>query len=176
MIKAVSRAQFIRGDVLGNRSQPRPPWARSEQLFTELCTRCDACIKACAEKILVRGQGGFPQVDFMRGECTFCQACLTACQEGALSADTSPAWLLKAVIEDTCLAYRGVACMTCAEQCEMEAIHFQPRIGGVPFPIIDMDSCTGCGACYKPCPNRAIRLLDTDTYNPELQLQKVEAS
>ena len=175
MVKAVSRAQFIRGDVCGTRVQPRPPWAYADSQFSGLCTRCGECLKACPEKILVKGQGGFPQVDFNRGECTFCQACLTACQEGALSADNSPAWSVKAALEDSCLAYRGVACMTCAEQCEAEAIHFQPRIGGVPFPIIDMDTCTGCGACYKPCPSSSIRLRYTENFNPELQLQKVEA-
>ena len=53
----------------------RPPWALNEFLFVDQCTRCNECITACEEEIIIRADGGFPEIDFNRGECTFCELC-----------------------------------------------------------------------------------------------------
>jgi len=138
----------------------RPPWAIDEALFVDRCTRCDRCIDACPTGILVRMDGGFPGVDFSRGECTFCGDCVSRCEPQALvrgGPDAAP-WDMVAAIGPECLAMRGVECRVCGETCPERAIRFRPRLGGVAQPLLDSGSCTGCGACIGPCPARAIAM------------------
>ena len=78
-----SRRALLRGDPTPTEPPLRPPWSVAEDIFTDVCTRCGECLAACPEKILIRGDGGFPGVDFQRGECTFCRACVDACPEPA---------------------------------------------------------------------------------------------
>lgn len=153
-----SRRGFLRGSVRAAAPAPRPPWAREERDFISSCTRCDACIDACPTAILVRADGGFPAVDFSRGECTFCGDCVTHCAPRALlrPAEGDAPWSLKASIGQACLAAAGVECRVCGENCPVGAIRFRPRIGGVALPQLEAEACTGCGACFAPCPTRAI--------------------
>lgn len=153
-----SRRGFLRGRVRAVAPAPRPPWAREERDFISSCTRCDACIDACPTAILVRADGGFPAVDFSRGECTFCGDCVTHCAPRALlrPAEGDAPWSLKASIGQACLAAAGVECRVCGENCPVGAIRFRPRIGGVALPQLEAEACTGCGACFAPCPTRAI--------------------
>jgi ferredoxin-type protein NapF len=135
----------------------RPPWSLAESVFTDRCTRCGDCATACPEALIVRGDGGFPVVDFSRGECTFCGACADACHAQAFDArDTAP-WSLTLTIADTCLAQRGVHCELCRDACPAGALRFRPR-APVPLPELDATRCTGCGACVAPCPVTAIAL------------------
>ncbi len=156
----VSRSQFLRGDFTGRRPVMRPPWAIGEPDFVEYCTRCEDCLRACPEGILIRGRGGFPEVDFRRGECTFCHACAEACRPGVIADQAQTgAWSLAPHIDvAACLAWQGVVCLTCQEQCEQAAIVLRPRAGGVMRPEVDATACSGCGACVRPCPGRAIGL------------------
>lgn len=137
--------------------QIRPPWALAESAFSERCTRCNDCLRACPEQIIVSGDGGFPTVSFARGECTFCGDCVTACTPLALvRVEGRAPWPYKAAIAPDCLAQRGVECRVCGDFCEAGAIRFTPRLGGSPLPEIDGESCTGCGACVVPCPVGAL--------------------
>jgi ferredoxin-type protein NapF len=146
----------------------RPPWSLSEALFTDLCTRCDACIKVCPTDLLVRGDDGFPMPDFMRGQCTFCGDCARACVPGAINSDlTQPPWFFGIKISEGCLAAQNVECRVCGEMCEANAIRFKPRMGGVPLPEVDNASCTSCGACIAPCPVVAVLRVTT---HPALEL------
>jgi len=156
----VSRSQFLRGDFTGRHSAIRPPWAMGEADFVEYCTRCEDCLRACPEGILIRGHGGFPEVDFRRGECTFCHACADACRPGVIADQgRAEAWSLAPRIDAAaCLAWQGVVCFTCQEQCETAAITLQWQAGGVMRPEFDAQACSGCGACVRPCPGRAITL------------------
>jgi len=132
----------------------------AEERFVEQCGRSGACIAACPEKILEKGRGGFPQVDFARGSCTFCGECLKVCKSGALLklGDAAP-WRLKAVIQPDCLAQAQVVCRTCGERCPVGAIRFPPLLGGVAKPLVDAAKCTGCGECFAPCPSDSIVLM-----------------
>jgi ferredoxin-type protein NapF len=157
---AASRRGFLR---MGRRTvEParRPPWAIDEALFVDRCTRCDRCIEACPTQILIRMDGGFPGVDFSRGECTFCGECLNRCEPQALfrgEADALP-WAMVAAIGADCLAERGVECRVCGEACPEGAIRFHLQLGRVAGPVLDAGRCTGCGACIGPCPTRAIAM------------------
>ena len=151
--------QFLRGDIGGRSTPVRPPWALTEQLFTERCIRCDDCINACPTGILHRGRGGFPQVSFRHGECLFCDMCSKVCTTGAVYRTARPPWHLVASIDpQTCIAFQGVECRACADPCDTRAIRMRPRPGGVTLPEIRLSACNGCGACYAPCPVRALKI------------------
>lgn len=153
-----SRRGFFRGRPRP-KAENRPPWALPESAFSDVCTRCNDCLGACPEQIIVSGDGGFPRVDFKRGECTFCGACVSACQTQALvRTEGQPAWAYQAQIGASCLPQRGVECRVCEDYCAARAIRFSPRLGGSPLPVIDPAQCTGCGACLAPCPVNAITI------------------
>ncbi len=160
---AINRSQFLRGDFQGNQTPLRPPWAVSEGRFIKNCTRCHACIQHCPQSILKEGAGRLPEVDFSRGECTFCGACVEHCEHPALQHRDGgiPPWTLRASINNACLARDGVFCVACKEQCEAGAIVFHNGARAIPLPEIQAEHCTGCGACYHPCPTRAIELQPT---------------
>ncbi len=155
------RRQLLRGDPRGIRLPRRPPWALPEPAFTESCTRCDDCVRACWAGILVRGSGGFPEVRFETSGCDFCGDCLKACRHGALSAPwpaPSLAWRWKAAISDRCLSLRGIVCRACGDACDTEAIRFRLMTGGRARPDVDADACNGCGECLAVCPEGAVSL------------------
>jgi ferredoxin-type protein NapF len=109
----------------------------------------------------VRGDGGYPEVDFRHGECTFCGNCATTCRDGALRrADTAAPWSIKAEIGTNCLALNQVECRVCGEQCATGAIRFRLRAGRVATPVLDPRSCNGCGGCVAACPAVAITVAE----------------
>ncbi len=172
---SISRAQFLRGDYRGRDGIIRPPWSRAEHLFVEQCTRCDDCVNACPEGILKRGRGGFPQVDFSRGECSFCQECQKICRAPVFTPTSHRPWFHHIVIEAQCLTNQGVVCVACAEQCESSAIRFVARPGQVAQPQVSLSACNGCGACYRPCPAGAIRFQTSQPVPREQPSQRLEA-
>ncbi len=162
MKKNINRAQFLRGDIGGSRQGIRPPWSKSEALFTDLCERCGDCLTVCPQQILVKGSGGFPTVDFSRGPCTFCRACVEACRHHAFDTpleDDASAWALEVSINDSCLSLRGIVCRSCGDACDTAAIRFQLKTGGRSAPQVIDHLCTGCGECFAVCPSRAISIL-----------------
>ncbi|GIU18210.1 MULTISPECIES: ferredoxin-type protein NapF [unclassified Shewanella] len=134
----------------------RPPWVKQSIEFTDQCTRCDKCISACETKIIVKGDGGFPEIDFKLDECTFCKECANACPEDLFEDTNTTPWQVKAKIQDSCMAYQGSWCQSCKDSCDSRAISFTLAVGKAPLPQIDLEACTGCGACVAPCPSTAI--------------------
>jgi ferredoxin-type protein NapF len=158
----VSRRQFLRGKLSHRPAPIRPPWSGAEDDFLARCTRCGDCQPACPTRIITIGDGGFPEIDFRRGECTFCAACVEACQPKALAVRDADGirqpWRLKAHISDDCFPRHGVVCHTCGDHCAPGAIRFIPQAGTVALPEVIAANCTGCGACLAPCPATAITL------------------
>ena len=129
-----------------------------EALFTRGCTQCGDCIEACEEKIIIKGDGGFPEVDFSKGECTFCQQCVKVCKETLFKPLESKPWQLDIEITSACLTTKQVHCQVCQDSCEPEAIAFKYLHASVPQPNIKLADCNGCGACVSVCPESAIKL------------------
>lgn len=154
----VTRRQFLRADIRGNRGDLRPPWSIEEWRFQEKCTRCGDCVRACPEMILVGAGDKYPIVNFALGECTFCGECVQSCATGALNnrRDLEEPWQAIAYVEPHCLAKNGTWCSVCIEKCEQEAISISSNIGRAPIPQINLDKCNGCGACVRPCPAGAL--------------------
>lgn len=153
-----SKRSFLRGQRSGRHALIPPPWARSE--FTELCQRCDDCISACEQHIIVKGDGGYPHVDFSQGECVFCEACAQACKHKVFDLQQQSPWSLVASIDEQCLSKNAVVCRSCGDRCEQDAIHFQLMTGGRSDPQVSQDLCNGCGACFAVCPTRSIQIKE----------------
>jgi ferredoxin-type protein NapF len=141
----------------------RPPWALSESLFTDKCTRCNECISACEEEIIFIGDGGFPEIDFSRGECTFCEACVESCKPDALLKQTdNQAFYFNITIDDSCLAKQKTHCQSCKDACDTRAITMPwPKgvsSGAIQTPEINIEDCTSCGACVSICPSASISI------------------
>lgn len=130
------------------------PWVIDAKQFLNDCTQCGDCLDVCPEQIIIKGDGGFPRVDFDLGECDFCGKCAGSCKAPIFTEITATPWQKKALIDVTCLANQNIYCRSCAESCEAQALTFQIGISAVPQ--IDNELCTGCGACVAPCPTNAI--------------------
>ena len=152
----LTRRALLKAKFSTSQQAVRLPWVRDEFEFTEQCTRCYDCLSVCEEKIIVKGDGGFPELDFNKGECTFCTECANSCSEDLFFPLEGKPWSLNAEISEKCLTTQKVVCIVCKEQCETEAISFIPKLGGVSHPVLDIEKCTGCGACAKTCPTNAI--------------------
>ena len=145
----------------------RMPWLCDETEFLQRCTQCQACLKACPEKIIVVADGGYPALNFQHGECSFCYECADSCPEALFTDQQQPAWEQQARINTgSCLAHRNVMCRSCEDSCEPQAITFPPRLASVAQPLIDSGLCTGCGACVSACPQHAITMTQTSEITP----------
>ena len=160
MSTAISRMQFLRGDLTGKKSHIRPPWSGAEITFTNICNACGDCIHSCPTHIIEKGRGGHPIINFDNGECLFCSDCTDSCKTNALDkVDNRPVWSVTASINnDNCLAHKNVECRSCYDPCENGSINMTPRLGGVSIPLLNTTSCTGCGACFSICPTKAITM------------------
>lgn len=134
----------------------RLPWLKKDLAFTDACTRCGDCVKACPEQIIRIGDGGFPEIDFNIAECTFCQECVNHCQEDMFDKNQASAWHYKAQVSDRCLSADSVYCRSCAESCETQALTFNFTDTLFVSPDVVSDDCNGCGACVAICPTKAI--------------------
>ncbi len=134
----------------------RPPGALIEASFLDVCERCDDCISACPEHVIKRGDGGFPELDFKTGGCTRCTKCIAACESGALAGEDSVV-LGQWTVNARCLPTNNVTCQSCKDACDAQAISF-PYTSSNPTPLIDLNSCTGCGECVSVCPVDAIAI------------------
>lgn len=157
----LARRNLFRGKKASTPPAIRLPWVINEQHFINGCTQCGDCITSCEEKVIVKGSGGFPEVDFSKGECTFCQNCIDVCKQPLFineRTDSHTAWNLDIQIKSNCLAVNQVVCQSCQDSCETEAISFKYIQSNIPQPQIQLDKCTGCGACVSICPQNSIEL------------------
>lgn len=114
---------------------------------------------------MVSGPAGTPQIDFHLGACTFCGACADACSEPVYSDTALKPWKRIATVSSECLLARGIECRSCTDMCEPSALRFDLRIRPVGGIALDIDSCTGCGACVAGCPVAAISIESSPEHN-----------
>ncbi|SDK29101.1 ferredoxin-type protein NapF [Aliiruegeria lutimaris] len=151
------RAKFHIADL------PRPPGAVGISRFSGLCDGCGDCLDACPEGILRKDSQGLAVLDLKSGACSFCGDCIQACQTGALTEEARADWDWVARIQGGCLSLNAVACRTCQDFCDEQAIRFRLEPGGRARPLIDETACTGCGACAAACPAGAIDFARMET-------------
>ena len=146
----------------------RPPGAVVEASFLTLCTRCGECASACPHAAIHTYRetagilAGTPVLLPDQRPCHMCEGfpCAAACGEGALISPEEATWPLGEVrlIESRCIAFAGPDCGACASLCPPEAQGLRLVRGR---PVIDPESCVGCGLCIEACPvlPAAIELL-----------------
>lgn len=155
----LARRNFFKAKNIHASPAIRLPYVIDDKTFVEKCTQCSTCITACPENIIIKGDGGFPEIDFSRGECTFCNKCVDVCEAPLFKQlDKELAFDLHIEIKGSCLAVNQVLCRSCEDSCETEAISFKYLESSIPQPHILLDSCNGCGACVSVCPEASIEL------------------
>ena len=114
------------------------------------------CIEACPHDAIGLAPerfgkaAGTPYIEPLAAACWMCPdtPCVSVCEPGVLSPHL-PKKMADAVIQEhDCLAHQNTSCSVCLEQCPVEgAIIFDNNV-----PIIDQETCTGCGVCQHVCP------------------------
>lgn len=152
----------------------RPPGVTASD-FSTRCIRCGLCLKVCPTgglQIDMDRSGvesaGIPLLVPRMGFCQFsCNACGQICPVQAIPPlsleEKQSAVIGKAYIDhDRCIAWGDhQTCIVCEEMCPLpqKAITLEsgtfPAGDGtmtIPLPVVNRDTCIGCGICENKCP------------------------
>ena len=108
----------------------RPPGARDEQDFLNVCSRCGNCVHACPVQAIqldysFHRAGGAPFIDPNASACTMCDelACMTQCPSSALMLVPREDIDLGTAVwnESICLRHSGEQCTMCVDHCPVVA-------------------------------------------------------
>ena len=155
----------------------RPPGARDEPKFLDLCLRCQQCTGICSTTgaclqpaVNEAGLEGLwtPVADMRKGYCEYnCTLCGEVCPSGAiepLAIEDKKNFIMGLAIFDVsrCIPYyKGEDCLVCEEHCPTpdKAIKFnlveiskEGETKVVKIPYVDENLCIGCGICENKCP------------------------
>lgn len=136
----------------------RPPGARDEQDFLNVCSRCGNCVNVCPVQAIridhsSHRAGGAPFIDPGVAACTMCDelACMTQCPSSALMLVPreeidlgTAAWN-----ESLCLRHAGDPCTMCVDHCPVGTLALEVLDNRI---VVHEDHCTGCGSCQNNCP------------------------
>ncbi len=144
----------------------RPPGGQDEQHLLSACIRCQKCLTACPQDIIVPShiETGLlnmrtPSLDFSVAYCDWCEGegsgrplCEAACPVGALRLPDGArrerhVMGVAELNTDWCLAYRLAGCRFCFDSCEFDAI----SLDSAQRPSVVEARCVGCGACEAVC-------------------------
>ena len=166
----------------------RPPGAITERQFLQACTRCDKCIHACPKDAIQRVPkkmgfliAGSPYIDPKKIPCVMCDdlPCIPACPDGALvrppNNDRLEINMGYAILDKkNCQAYGDTFCQQCVIDCPIPGAIIQKE----DKPIIDKNTCTGCGVCVLSCSTvnipLAIKIKPQMVIDSQLQKKRIE--
>lgn len=140
-----------------NLSIIRPPGAKNENEFLNLCIRCGQCMKICPTQVIElslfeRGLTGIyaPRLIFTKGWCEMCSACGCVCPTGAIKKITKPTKIgIAKINKNRCIGWaRGGLCLICVEVCPYQGVTSDKK----HRPHVVLDKCIGCGLCEYNCP------------------------
>lgn len=146
-----------------------PPNAKNQKSFDLHCTACQLCISVCPNKVLRPSTdiARFmqPEMQYERGfcrpECTRCSdVCPTKAIEKITVEQKSSLKIGTAVwVRENCVVTTDeVNCENCERHCPVGAISRVPidpdKPRGLKIPVVDTESCIGCGGCENRCPGR----------------------
>ena len=144
----------------------RPPGAVAERDFVSLCIKCGRCVASCPyHAIAPAGWGhglaaGTPVIDPEKIPCYLCMACTEVCPTGALRPvrNEDVAMGTARIDTDLCYAYQRILCRACVDICPFQGEAIRQNL--MLEPLIDQESCAGCGLCVPACPAapKAIRV------------------
>lgn len=137
----------------------RPPGAIAEDEFLMACTRCDRCKEACPynaiHKVDAISSGvllNTPFIDPLFEPCRYCEdmPCIRSCEDNALLLENKDKPIGIAVVHrEHCLVEQGQYCDYCYNSCPNGLKAIEKGDDGVP--IIDVETCIGCGKCAYIC-------------------------
>ena len=197
-----------RGSGVANRLPSdliRPPGARPEHEFLDVCVRCAECMKVCTTNALQpvlfeAGMAGAfsPRLVARMGYCEYnCTLCGQVCPTGAIRLlplkEKQKFVMGKALFDKKlCLPFaKGESCITCEEHCPLpeKAIRFKEVevvkktgervVVKQPFTVLRL--CIGCGICVTKCPAggvAGVRIVRADTVPAAVrkEYEKLESS
>ncbi len=152
----------------------RPPGALPEDDFLDACTRCFKCLNICPNRcIKVHGIGAgihrmfTPYIKPRERGCTLCGECARVCPTGALKPFevSREGWVAGVkmgtarVNKGMCYSFHGRTCGACYRACPIAGTAM--KIGLYETPLVQPDSCVGCGLCEQACLHlpQAIRVI-----------------
>ena len=124
-------------------------------LDEDLCVSCGVCALTCPnaaiEMVYYKGRK-LPQLD--QGRCMFCTLCVEACPKAALLMTSE--YELAQESRDKLIDTPGRLIWR-KERGRRPLFPARPP----KYPIIDMETCIGCGMCAKNCPVAALEMKET---------------
>ncbi|MEZ8035859.1 ferredoxin-type protein NapF [Vibrio crassostreae] len=133
-------------EEISQRLHARPPRAVDEVLFERLCDGCGLCEQACPNSVIeMLEDRALLNLDY--NHCSLCNKCSEVCPTGALHPTVTPYIDLKPSFADSCNNYMQMDCSACQTACSAGAIYIE--VG--ELPMLDKDTCNGCGECRSAC-------------------------
>ena len=152
----------------------RPPGALDEAAFAAACIRCFQCGSVCPNQCIqfrTLGDGPVqaftPYIHPREQACILCMRCTQACPTDALTPIADDPERIAAEVrmgvavvdEDMCYSYAGRTCGVCYYACPFPDTALSLKT--YAQPVIDEDSCVGCGNCERACIHlpQAVRII-----------------